>query len=115
VNEIARFATGAALLLAVALVVLLLNGPRQLTLEPPPGLDRMPTADGVLTEVADDRLVLGGRTFTIEERDRPRLDLDHLRSHAADRLPVRISYEGRAARWVTDAPPFPSSSSAPSR
>ena len=127
VNEMTRFAAGAALLLAVAfaLGLLLLSGPKPLTLEPPPGLGAMPYADGVLTRVADDELVLGRRAFTIEEDDAPRFDLEHLRSHAADRLPVRISYErrgdGLAARWATDVPApardagARSSSSAPSR
>ena len=114
-NEIARLAAGAVLVLATSLALILFwaSGPKPLTLEPPPGLDSMSHVDGVLTRVDDDELVLGDRTFVIEEQDAPRFDLDHLRDHAADRLPVRISFERRegrpAARWATDAPSAPPS------
>ena len=53
----------------------------------------------------------GDRAFTIERADRERFDFGHLRSHAADRVPVRLSYERRdgapAARWAVDAPSPP--------
>ena len=54
---------------------------------------------GVLTTVADDRLVLqpdnGGaqEQFRIRPEDRRALDLFHLRQHAADKLPSIVHYE----------------------
>jgi hypothetical protein len=117
VNEIARFATVAVIAMSALYFGLttLLPKQRVLNLEPPAGVEFMPHADGVLTRVDESRLVLrtraGDRTFTIERADRDRFDIAHLRSHAADRLPVRLSYERRdgtpAARWAVDAPSQP--------
>ncbi len=84
--------------------------------DPPPGLSTMAYADGTLTVVEDDRLVLepfgsaerGALTFTIRPADAQYFDIAHMQSHSSVALPTRIYYERSAgrryARFKEDAP-----------
>ena len=86
----------------------------------PPDVTALPYADGVLTRVEDDRLVLrafrpvDGRrevVFSVREEDSPFVDVAHLRVHARRGLATRLWFErsGGAyhAREDADAPPRP--------
>ena len=58
------------------------------------------TADGILTLVTGEQLVLrtveGDEiTFALRPEDARRLDLLHLQLHARDRLPSRVHYEAQ--------------------
>ncbi len=62
------------------------------------------TADGILTVVTGDELVLrtfdGDEiTFALRPADARQLDLLHLQLHARDRLPSRVHYEAEGSTW----------------
>jgi hypothetical protein len=84
----------------------------------PPDVTSLPYADGVLTAVADDRLVLrtfrpvDGRrelTLVIRDEDARFVDVAHLREHARRRLATRLWFERSRGEYVAredaDAPP----------
>jgi hypothetical protein len=92
-RDVLRLVGLIAALLVLVGIVLLAGGS---------GGDAKPTtgrAEGVLTTVADDRLVLEPQTggpaeeFTVRPENRRDLDMFHLRQHAADRLPSIVHYE----------------------
>jgi len=68
----------------------------------------LPSVDGVLVEAHEQRITIqpmsGGprRTLRVEPADRPVLDLPHLQTHVQDGTPVRLFYEGDAARGYLD-------------
>ena len=92
-RDLLRLVALIAALLAIVAVVLLAGGGG--------GASKATTgsARGILTEVDGDRLVLqpagGGQPqeFAIRPHDRRRIDLFHLRQHAADALPSIVQYE----------------------
>ena len=86
----------------------------------PPDITALPYAEGMLTQVEDDRLVLrtfkpvDGRrelVFRIREVDSRFVDAAHLRDHARDGLATRLWFERSAgayyAREDADAPARP--------
>jgi hypothetical protein len=112
VNELVRFAFPAVVGLAatIALSFALLSTDARLATTPPDGVEAMPYAEGTLTAVSAERLVLrrnDGRTVTlkVEEPNELGFDLAHLRLHAEQKVRTRISFERGVARWVADAPP----------
>ncbi|HEV2999854.1 MAG TPA: hypothetical protein VGW75_03855 [Solirubrobacteraceae bacterium] len=108
-RDLLRLGALIAALLAIVAVVLLAGGGGGAS---PVSLGQV---QGVLTEVTSDRLVLqpadGGapQEFSIRPHDQRRIDLFHLRQHAADALPSIVHYEEadgtRYAVRVDDAPP----------
>lgn len=68
-----------------------------------------PTADGTLTTVEPDRLVLrpfdGGQdlTLSVRPKDVDRLNLPHLRAHASSGLGTRVYYERSGKRYFAIA------------
>jgi hypothetical protein len=96
--------------------LLLLGGDRAAVRAP--DVTTLPYAEGRLTEVADDRLVLrtfrpvDGRrelTFTVRDEDAAFVDVAHLRLHAKQGLATRIWFERSGDTYVAredaDAPP----------
>lgn len=113
-----RWRRNAALLgvaAACSALLFLFLGPTRAP-EPPPGLSSMAFADGTLTVVEDDRLVLepfaagarGALRFIIRPEDERYFDIAHVQSHSSVALPTRIYYERSGtrlyARFKEDAP-----------
>lgn len=85
-----------------------------------PDVTALPYAEGVLTQIEDDRVVLrvfrpvDGRrevTFRVREQDSGFVDVAHLRDHARRRLATRLWFERSGgeyfAREDADAPARP--------
>lgn len=104
---------GAAVVFSALLFLFL--GPARAP-DPPPGLASMAFADGTLTVVENDRLVLepfgdarrDALVFAIRPADTRYFDIAHMQSHSSVALPTRIYYERSGerlyARFKEDAP-----------
>ena len=108
-----------ALIAVSGLAAVLLLGSGRAEVKPP-DLTTLPYADGVLTQVEDDRLVLrafrpvDGRrevVLRVRARDSAFVDVEHLRVHARQGLATRLWFERSGgeyfAREDADAPPRP--------
>jgi hypothetical protein len=107
---------GITALVIIAGLFLLFSGSSESTAEvPEETLSQMQYADGTLSVVESDRLVMqplevgaAEMEFVIAEADLPNFDIAHMQSHSSVALPTRIYYEAQGdilyARYKEDAP-----------